>query len=298
MEALLALTVRSGRILRISLPAGEVQTLTDQAGPTPDGIVVEAGTVYWTTMGVPEVHGPTEADRDYSRRDGGVHAIGLDGCGRRDVVPAGVLTTGKQLASDGAGTLYWGDREGCRISRVGTDGTGLADLVVRQRDDSWTQECVGVAIDPRNQWVYWTQKGPVKGGQGRIFRAGLDVPAGQSPCDRDDIELLWDRLPEPIDLHLDGDWLYWTDRGAAPNGNTLNRSRVPAPGDRGDVPEILAGGFAEAIGLAVDSAAMVAYVSDLGGHIRQVPIGDRAAAHGQARIVVAVPEPVTGVVAI
>ena len=40
-----------------------------------------------------------------------------------------------------------------------------------------------------------------------------------------------------------------------------------------DSPEILANGFDEAIGLAVDSDAGLVYVSDLGGSIRSVEIG-------------------------
>nr|MDT0526532.1 hypothetical protein [Streptomyces sp. DSM 41633] len=129
------------------------------------------------------------------------------------------MTTGKQLTTDQSGTLYWGDREGCRVSCARTDGTGLTDLVVNTRDDSWLQECVGVAVT--SEHLYWTQKGPAKGGRGRILRAGLAIPAGESAESRTDIEVLWDHLPEPIDLEIVGGWLYWTDRGAPPAGNTL-----------------------------------------------------------------------------
>ncbi|HZC93890.1 MAG TPA: hypothetical protein VE400_25115, partial [Mycobacterium sp.] len=163
MDALLALALRTGRILRVSLPDGRVRTLTDQAGPTPDGVVLDGGVIYWTTMGVPEVDPtkpPGEASRDYSRRDGGVHAIGLDGTGKRDVVPDGTLTTGKQLTSDGAGTLYWSDREGCRVTRVRVDGSGLTDLILNEPRDDGTVECVGVAVHPASGHLFWTQKGP------------------------------------------------------------------------------------------------------------------------------------------
>ncbi|MFF8726312.1 hypothetical protein ACF073_07440 [Streptomyces sp. NPDC015171] len=59
-----------------------------------------------------------------------------------------------------------------------------------------------------------------------MFRAGLDLPSGESPERRTDVELPWSGLPEPIDLHLDGDWFCWTDRGAPPDGNTLNRAAI------------------------------------------------------------------------
>jgi hypothetical protein len=300
MDALLALGLRTGRIVRVSLPDGRVETLTDQAGPTPDGVVVEGGVVYWTTMGVPEVDPtevPGEASRDYSRRNGGVHAIGLDGIGKRDVVPDGTVTTGKQLTSDGAGTLYWGDREGCRVTRVRVDGTGLTDLVVNERGD-WTAECVGVAVLPTRGHLFWTQKGPANGGKGRIFRAGIDIPPGETAANRSDIETLWDRLPEPIDLHISGDWLYWTDRGAPPRGNTLNRAPIPSVGARGTPPEMLATGFAEAIGVTTDDEAGLVYVSDLGGKIRMVPMPGGPSDGEPPRVIAAFGEPITGLASV
>lgn len=278
-EGLLALGIRNGTILRVSLPDGAVETVyTDEAGASPDGVLMENGRIYWTTMGRPvrDPEGSGEAGLDYSARTGGVHSVRLDGTGRRDLVAVGAITTGKQLASDGAGRLYWGDREGCRVSSVRTNGTGLRDLVVNAPAPDRLAECVGVAVDPARGHLYWTQKGSAKGGRGRILRAGLELPAGASPDDRPDVETLWDGLPEPIDLEIVGDALYWTDRGAAPDGNSLNRAPLPVAGARGTAPEILARGFDEAIGLAVDAASGLAYVSDLGGRIWRAPLDGRA----------------------
>ncbi|MFG2217337.1 hypothetical protein ACGFN1_21085 [Streptomyces sp. NPDC048685] len=296
-QELLALRIAPGKVLRVTIPDGRVDTLVEAAGPAPDGVVVDSGTVYWTTMGVPVIDpsaGSGEASSDFSRRNGGVHAVNLDGSGQRDVLPDGSITTGKQLTSDGAGLLYWGDREGCRVSRARVDGTGLTDLIVNSPDDGQTQECVGVAVDPGRGHLYWTQKGPAKGGVGRILRAGIEIPDGGSAGRRPDVEELWTGLPEPIDLHIDGDWLYWTDRGTPPAGNTLNRAPLPGPGRAGTPPEILAGGFAEAIGLAVDGEAGIAYVSDLGGHIRAVPLPGGPADGGAEREIVSLPFPLTG----
>ncbi|WP_414938340.1 hypothetical protein [Amycolatopsis sp. cmx-11-51] len=296
--AMVALGIGSGSLYRVSVPDGHVTTLHERAGAFPDGVVVLGGVVYWTTMGTPaRIPGATgEQSLDYSRRDGGLHRVGLDGGGARDVVPDGSITTGKQLVSDGAETLYWGDREGCRVSRVRVDGTGLTDLVVNSRDSTGRQECVGVAVDPAAGYLYWTQKGRAKGGQGRIFRAGLEIPDGATASDRQDAEVLWEHLPEPIDLEIRDDWLYWTDRGAAPDGNTLNRAPIPAPGRRGAAPRILADGFHEAIGLAVDDEAGIAYVSDLGGRISAVALPEGQGSG--SRVLAELGEPVTGIAGI
>jgi hypothetical protein len=82
-----------------------------------------------------------------------------------------------------------------------------------------------------------------------------------------DIELLFNHLPEPIDLeidHVNGN-LYWTDRGDGPNGNTLNRASIRNKniGEH----EILSFGLKEGIGLSVDVENDRVYFGDLMGHI-------------------------------
>jgi hypothetical protein len=288
-DTLYVLAIRSARILEVDVASGEVRTFLERTGRAPDGIAV-ADRLYWTTMGKPVVldeallaAGERERALDYAPRNGGVHAVGLDGTGRADVVPEGGLTTGKQLAY-ADGWLYWGDREGFRVSRVRTDGTGLQDLVVNDGSGGVADWCVGVAVDGDD--LYWTQKGPSKGGAGRILRTRIsDAPDGE-------VEVLWDDLPEPIDLEVHDGHLHWTDRGAPPRGNTLNRAPLPAPGSAGSTPEVLAEGFREAIGLAVDPAAGVVYVTDLSGAIRVVPLPGSAAS---ARVLAEVGEPLTGI---
>lgn len=56
--------------------------------------------------------------------------------------------------------------------------------------------------------------------------------AGESATKRTDVETLFDRLPEPIDLEMDieQEMLYWTDRGEYPLGNSLNRAFAGSSG--------------------------------------------------------------------
>ena len=84
-QELLALGIGSGTIYRVGLTEGRVDAVYDQAGPFPDGVVVERGTVFWTTMGVPARDSAAKGEEsldyglDYSQRNGGLHAVGLDG---------------------------------------------------------------------------------------------------------------------------------------------------------------------------------------------------------------------------
>lgn len=288
-DRLYVLAIRSRRILEVDVATGAVTTFVDHTGPAPDGIVV-SDRVYWTTMGKPTVvdqalldAGDRERSLDYTAHNGGVRSAALDGSDLTDVVPTGGITTGKQLAL-ADGWLYWGDREGMKVSRVRTDGTGLADLVVNDGSGGVADWCVGVAVD--GDHLYWTQKGPSDGGTGRILRTRIST-APDGEC-----EVLWADLPEPIDLEVHDGHLYWTDRGAPPTGNTLNRAPLPAPGATGATAAILADGFGEAIGLAVDEVAGVVYVTDLAGTIRVVPLPGSSA---EERVLADLGEPLTGI---
>ena len=226
----------------------------------PDGIAVdvEAGHIYWTNMGVPNLN------------DGSIERADIDGKNRKVIVPEGVTHTPKQMHLDKEnGKLYWCDREGMRVMRSNLDGSRVETLVETGRGDKdsrdQTRWCVGITIDPKLGKIYWTQKGPDKGNQGRIFRANIDVPKGQSAPSRSDIEVLFDRLPEPIDLEFDLEnrVLYWTDRGDPPRGNTVNR----APINKKAAPEILITHLMEGIGIALDVPGNRMFVTDLAGSV-------------------------------
>jgi hypothetical protein len=227
----------------------------------PDGIAVDAaaGHIYWTNMGVPNLD------------DGSIERADLDGKNRRVIVPRGVTFTPKQIQLDKKnGRLYWCDREGMRVMRSNLDGSQIETLVEAGRGDAdrrdQTRWCVGITIDPVRQHIYWTQKGPDKGGQGRIFSAGIAIPKGESAANRSDIEVFFDHLPEPIDLELDlkNRVLYWTDRGDPPRGNTVNRASIDA---KPQAPEIVVTHLMEGIGIALDVPHDRMFVTDFAGSI-------------------------------
>jgi hypothetical protein len=226
----------------------------------PDGIAVDVagGHIYWTNMGIPNLD------------DGSIERADLDGGNRRVIVPQGVTHTPKQIQLDkDGGKLYWCDREGMRVMRANLDGSQVETLVEAGRGDKDSRDqarwCVGITIDPKLGKIYWTQKGPDNAGLGRIFRANIDIPKGASPANRSDIEVLFDQLPEPIDLELDltNRVLYWTDRGDPPRGNTVNRTPI----DKKVVPEILITHLMEGIGIALDVPSNRMFVTDFAGSV-------------------------------
>ncbi|MGL6234381.1 MAG: hypothetical protein ACRC20_03470 [Segniliparus sp.] len=303
MPTLIVLNPGAGEIQSVETATGFATTLVAGTGEVPDGVVVDKarGVFYWTNMGVPAGSAPgaalTEKTASFHAANGSLERASLDGSGRTTVLPAGSFVTGKQLVADfAAGKLYFSDREGLRVLRANLDGSEL-EVLVQNGDHTVPEEqrdilrhCVGVAVDPAGGHLYWTQKGPSKGGAGRIFRAPLAAPA--DPARRDDIETLWENLPEPIDLYLDlgAGEIYWTDRGARPEGNTFNRAPIPAVGEKGVAPTILASEFREAIGVDRDEATGAFYVTDLGGDIREVD-----PARGIDRLVATLPGGLTGV---
>ena len=258
-----------GRLFVLELNAGLIHTMNPDGSEKktivtdcrlPDGIAVDvaAGHIYWTNMGNPPVN------------DGSIERADLDGKNRKVIVPQGVIFTPKQMHLDKEnGKLYWCDREGMRVMRANLDGSQVETLVETGRGDKDRQDqnrwCVGITVDPKLKKIYWTQKGPDNGGQGRIFRANIEIPKGETPANRSDIEVLFDRLPEPIDLELDVAHriLYWTDRGDPPRGNTVNR----APIDAKAAPEILVRHLMEGIGIALDVPGNRMFVTDFAGSI-------------------------------
>ncbi len=257
---LFVLEVSGGRVLSMNPDGSNKKVIADQCR-IPDGVVVdvEAGHVYWTNMGVPNLN------------DGSIERANLDGKNRRFIVPSGGTHTPKQLHLDKAnGKLYWCDREGMRVMRASLDGSQIETLVEAGRGDAdgrdQTKWCVGITVDPTRKQIYWTQKGPDNAGLGRIFRAGIEIPTGETAAGRSDVEVIFDHSPEPIDLELapKSRVLYWTDRGDPPRGNTVNRASVDA---KPQVPEIVLGHLMEGIGIALDVRNDRMFVTDLGGTV-------------------------------
>jgi DNA-binding beta-propeller fold protein YncE len=262
-----------GRLFLLELSGGRIHSMSTDGSDRkvivtnchlPDGIAVdvEAGHIYWTNMGVPNLN------------DGTIERADLDGSNRNVIVPQGFTFTPKQIHLEkNSGKLYWCDREGMRVMRANLDGTNLETLVETGEGDDdrrdVTRWCVGITVDPKRGQIYWTQKGADNSGLGLILRAGMEIPKDEDAANRTDIEVLFDDLPEPIDLELDLESrvLYWTDRGNPPLGNTVNRVSIDVPGRKTSEPEIVVRDLMEGIGIALDVPGNRMFVTDLGGSV-------------------------------
>lgn len=262
-----------GRLFVLELSGGRIHTMNTDGSDRKtivsdcrncDGIVVdvEAGHIYWTNMGVPSLN------------DGSVERADIDGKNRKVIIPEGGTFTPKQIHLDKKnGKLYWCDREGMRVMRSNLDGSKIETLVETGRGDAdrhdQTKWCVGITIDPQREQIYWSQKGPDNAGLGRISSTNTEIPRGETATNRTDIEVLFDGLPEPIDLEFDerNRVLYWTDRGDPPRGNTVNRTPIDVKPKSGDMPEIVLTHLMEGIGIALDVPGNRMFVTDFAGSI-------------------------------
>src|SRR5258705_5671217 len=264
-ERVFFLDMSGGRIESLNPDGSDRRVILDGLNRLPDGIEVdvEARHIYWTNMGNP------------SKNDGSIERSDLDGKNRKTIVPEAATFTPKQLKLDKkGGKVYWSDREGMRIMRANLDGSEIETLVDTSEGDArpgrdakkW---CVGIAVDHDCGKIYSTPERGDNAGQGRIFRANLEIPKGQSPANRKDIEVFFDNLPEPIDLDLDlnNRMLYWTDRGNAPQGNTVSRAPIDGKSGKGRKQEILINDLMEGIGLSLDLEGGRMFFSDLVGSV-------------------------------
>jgi DNA-binding beta-propeller fold protein YncE len=214
----------------------DLRVIVEEGRKLPDGLAVDAaaGHLYWTNMG------------NLKANDGSILRSDLNGKHITTIIPPGGTFTPKQIQIDKVnGKLYWSDREGMRVMRTNLDGSNIETLVDTSAGDAHPgpnarKRCVGIALDAAEGKVYWTQKGGDNAGEGRIFRANVDIPPGQTAARRKDIEVLYANLPEPID--------------------------PVSPGVRKE-PEILFTHLMEGIGLALDHKGGRMFITDFAGSV-------------------------------
>ncbi|KAK3170478.1 hypothetical protein Dsin_033154 [Dipteronia sinensis] len=251
-----------GHIASCNPDGSDMKYIVENIGSAPDGITIDVENehIYYTNMAT------------LATDSGFISRVDMDGQNNIVIVPQGVTWTPKQIVlelSQPNKKMYWCDREGMRVFRANLDGSDIEILVKNGEGDKdradATNWCVGISVDQKRGLFYWTQKGPSKGNKGRLFCAGLSMPDGETAENRSDKKLLLDKLPEPIDIDLDieNNVLYYTDRGDPPFGNTINKVDLNTAGEH--KKEVLVRKLHEAIGLTLDIRAQKMYFTDLNG---------------------------------
>lgn len=253
----------NGRIIRCDSDGQNMQIIAHNLFSMPDclAIDIENRHIYYTNAGWASIN------------NGFISRVDIDGQNTITIIPQGITRTPKQLALDLTVTprkLYWCDREGMRIFRSNLDGTqieilfqagdGEEDRVNRR---NW---CVGLALDTKRRVMYWTQSGPERGYQGRLLRARLDLIPGENAFNRMDVQVLFDNLPEPVQLCLQigTNTLYMTDRGDPRFGSTITEIKL---GKRPLRKTIRIRKRYEAIGVTMDDQDGKMYFTDATGTV-------------------------------
>lgn len=256
---LFVLELNAGRIHSMNTDGSDRKTIVSDCH-LPDGIVVdvEAGHIYWTNMGIPNLD------------DGYIERADIDGKNRKTVVPRGKTHTPKQIILDKkGGKLYWCDREGMRVMRCNLDGSQLETLIEAGRGEAdsrdQTRWCVGLTIDPKLGHLYWTQKVLIMPGS-----VASSVPISKFPPARR-------RRPGPTSRSSTiacrsrsissstSRTVFSTDRSRRPpRGNTVNRASVD---NKPAEPEIVVTHLMEGIGIALDVPNDRMFVTDFAGSV-------------------------------
>ena len=199
----------------------------------PKGIVLDsdAGKMYWTDVTTNKIQ-----------------RANLDGSNVEDLVTSGLeFPVGIALDTVG-GKMYWVDRGVDKIRRADLDGSNVEDWVT-----TGLQAPEGIALDVTGGKMYWTDVGTRN-----IRRAGLDIPPGEIPADRTDIEDLVTLVSAPVGIALDatGGKMYWTDRGA----RKIQRADL----DGSNMEDLIGEGLSSPIAIALNVAAGKMYWADRG----------------------------------
>lgn len=138
----------------------------------------------------------------------------LDGANVQDLV-TGLLRPESITLDVSGGKVYWTDRDAGKIQRANLDGTLDEDLV------TGLARPTGIGLDVAEGKMYWADET-----DDTIRRAGMEIPDGETPSTRTDIETLVTGAAAPQGIALDSarEHVYWVAQ------NTLKIRRADLDG--------------------------------------------------------------------
>lgn len=176
-------------ILRANLDGTVVETIANTEIILTGGFALDTtgGKMYWTDAQL-----------------GAILRANIDGTGIEVIASSSV--PGSIALDVIAGKMYWTDSEIDALQRANLDGSNVE--VVVQLPVGASSALTAVATDVSGGKVYWIDRGLEE-----IRRANLEIPMGEMPDARSDIETLVVNVPIGIALALDIDAgkMYWID---------------------------------------------------------------------------------------
>jgi hypothetical protein len=202
-----ALGFGGGTLQRADLDGANVERIVEPGiATTPKQLQLDVtnGYVYW-------------CDREGAK----VWRAGLDGADPVAIVSehGNQQLVGIALDVPG-GTFYFSDRNAKKVFRAnlempaGQTGADRTDIEEVLSFDAAAMP-IDLDIDAENRLLYWTDRS-----LGTVQRADLDIPAGETPATRTDVETVVSGLTEPIGISLDvpNDRMYYGELGAPLEG--------------------------------------------------------------------------------
>ena len=255
----------SGAVHSANADGSGAKTVVPNLKEGPDGVAVDAaaGKVYWTNMneGTPNgsiqranldgsqveylvprggTHTPKQMQLDlvhrkayWSDRDGfKIQRCNLDGTQNEILVSGLQNPVGMALDID-RGFFYFSDRNAGTIQRAPMAMPAAGQTAATRKDVetlfSGLTRPIDLALDLGKGQMYWTDRE-----DNTVYRAGLDIPVGQTAATRKDRETLVRNLATPIGMALDlgAGKLYYTE-GA--NGS-VGRANLDGTGKEALIP--------------------------------------------------------------
>src|SRR6266508_1940832 len=199
---------------------------------------------------------------------GRIHSANADGSDRKVIVTGCRIPDGIVVDRD-AGHIYWTNmgvpnQNDGSIERADLGGQNRVTIVGEGKTFTPKQ----LHFEKKSGKLYWCDREGM-----RVMRSNLDGSEIETLVDtsKGDARPGTDQTKWCVGITLDPDlknlFIYWTDRGDPPRGNTVNRASIGADFTKHPTPDIFLTHLMEGIGIALDFKGDRMFLTDLAGTI-------------------------------
>ena len=194
---------RCGRILCGSTDGMVREILTNLRLPYALSIHLASKRIFWSDVA-----------------EGTISSCDFSGKSTRIIVREDDGSSPKQVVIDQVDSkVYWTQSESTEIMRCDLDGTHIECVIEVDADDAVISSAPkiipnGITLDQSRRHVYWSQPSPKTPDKNLIRRAPMNRTCNSPPSCRDDVETLFEDLPQVLDIDFVPvfDEIYWSVR--------------------------------------------------------------------------------------